>query len=72
MIRVTMSDQQSQDIHDAAMPVEVCDRNGHTLGVLVTGVTAADIAQAAGVAKSPERRFTTQEVLERLLGKAGS
>jgi hypothetical protein len=66
MIRLIMTDEQSRDIQAAATTVEICDQTGRPLGVLVTGVTARDISRAAAVSTLSERRYTTEEVLQRL------
>ena len=66
MIRLTVSDEQSRDIRASRSPVEVCDHAGRPIGVLVTGITAADIDRAKRSAASTEHRYTTDEVLLRL------
>ncbi len=66
MIRVIVSDQQARAIGEADQIVELCDREGRVLGMVVSGIGEDDVRTARAVADSTERRYTTPEVLEHL------
>jgi hypothetical protein len=66
MQHIVVDEHQAKLISEAAESIEIRDPRGRHLGYVAHGFTEEDIAVAKQRLASNERRYTTQEVLDRL------
>ena len=71
MVQITLTTEQSKLIYEAESTVEIVDPDGNRIAVLPHGWTTRDVEEARAISRSGSRRWTTEEMLERLSGTTG-
>jgi hypothetical protein len=69
MTFIVVDDEQAKVIAQAKDRVQIRDRSGNHLGFITHGFTQEDAAIAKARLATPGRRYSTEEVLDRLQGR---
>lgn len=70
MSQITLTPEQAKLFHQSKGPIAICDTDGKVIGTLPPDYSAEFIAELKRRAKSPGRRFSSEQVTRHMQGLA--